>query len=123
MLPLYLSRPVTLGDYVGAKLAAMAIAMFLLLAVPLTVLFVGELLIDLPGPPHTADYLGALAGAVSTRCCCPAIGVAIASFTPRRGLGVASVIAFYLLTSAVSTVIVRRRWSRRATTPPPRGPG
>ena len=31
--------------------------------------------------------------------------MAIASFTPRRGLGVASVIAFYLLTSAVSTVL------------------
>ena len=49
VLPLYLSRPVTLLDYVGAKLAAMTTAMFLLLAVPLTVLFIGELLIDLPG--------------------------------------------------------------------------
>ncbi|MFJ2030377.1 ABC transporter permease [Streptosporangium sp. NPDC087985] len=105
VLPLYLSRPVTLTDYVGAKLAAMAAAMFLLLAVPLTVLFLGEVVIDLPGPTHTTDYLTSLAGAVAYAVLLACLGVAIASFTPRRGLGVASVIAFYLLTSAVSTVV------------------
>ncbi|WP_433251543.1 ABC transporter permease [Streptosporangium sp. CA-135522] len=105
VLPLYLSRPVTLIDYVGAKLAAMTAAMFLLLAVPLTVLFLGELVIDLPGPPHIADYLTSMAGAVAYAVLLACVGVAIASFTPRRGLGVASIIAFYLLTSAVSTVV------------------
>lgn len=105
VLPLYLSRPVTLWDYVGAKLTAMITAMFLLLAVPLTVLYIGELVIDLPGPPHTSDYLTSMAGAVVYAALLSCIGVAIASFTPRRGLGVASVIAFYLLTSAVSAVI------------------
>ncbi|MER5419189.1 ABC transporter permease [Streptosporangium roseum] len=105
VLPLYLSRPVTLIDYVGAKLAAMVVAMFLLLAVPLTVLFVGELVIDLPGPAHTTAYLTSMAGAVAYAVLLACLGVAIASFTPRRGLGVASVIAFYLLTSAVSTVV------------------
>lgn len=105
VLPLYLSRPVTLVDYVGAKLAAMTTAMFLLLAVPLTVLFIGEMLIDLPGDTPTAAYLTSMAGAVCYAVLLSCIGVAIASFTPRRGLGVASVIAFYLLTSAVSTVL------------------
>ncbi|MEV6863227.1 ABC transporter permease [Streptosporangium subroseum] len=105
VLPLYLSRPVTLVDYVGAKLAAMTTAMFLLLAVPLTVLFIGELLIDLPGDTPTAAYLTSMAGAVCYAVLLACIGVAIASFTPRRGLGVASVIAFYLLTSAISTVL------------------
>ncbi|WP_433540962.1 ABC transporter permease [Streptosporangium sandarakinum] len=102
VLPLYLSRPVRLLDYVGAKVAAMTAAMFLVLAVPLTVLFVGELVIDPPGPAHTSDYLTALAGAVVLAVTLSCLGVAIASFTPRRGLGVAAVIAFYLLTSAVS---------------------
>jgi ABC-2 type transport system permease protein len=105
VLPLYLSRPVTLVDYVGAKLVAMTTAMFLLLAVPLTVLFIGEMLIDLPGDTPTAAYLTSMAGAVCYAVLLSCIGVAIASFTPRRGLGVASVIAFYLLTSAVSTVL------------------
>ncbi|MFF5211772.1 ABC transporter permease [Streptosporangium sp. NPDC000396] len=105
VLPLYLSRPVTSADYVGAKLAAMTAAMFLLLAVPLTVLFAGELIVDLPGPPHTAGYLTSMAGAVVYALLLACLGVAIASFTPRRGLGVASIIAFYLLTSAVSTAV------------------
>ncbi|WP_329089997.1 MULTISPECIES: ABC transporter permease [unclassified Streptosporangium] len=105
VLPLYLSRPVTIWDYIGAKLAAMTTAMFLLLAAPLTVLYIGEVVIDLPGDTHTAEYLTAMAGAAGYALLLACLGVAIASFTPRRGLGVASVIAFYLLASAVSTVL------------------
>ncbi|GAA3120716.1 ABC transporter permease [Planomonospora alba] len=105
VLPLYLSRPVTIGDYVGAKLAAMTAALFLLLAVPLTLLFAGELIVDPPGAPRTGEYLTSMAGAAGYAVLLACLGVAIASFTPRRGLGVASVIAFYLLTSGVSTVV------------------
>ncbi|GII89388.1 membrane protein [Sphaerisporangium siamense] len=106
VLPLYLSRPVTRADYITAKLAAMAIAMFLLLALPITVTYIGELLVDLPGPPHTKEYFAALAGAVVFAVLLACVGVAIASFTPRRGLGVAAVIAVYLLASGISVVLV-----------------
>jgi ABC-2 type transport system permease protein len=105
VLPLYLSRPVQIADYVGAKLAAMAIALYALIAVPLTVLFVGELLVDLPGAPDVHGYLAAMATGVLYAVFLSAVGLALASFTPRRGLGVASVIAFYLLTSAVSLAL------------------
>jgi ABC-2 type transport system permease protein len=104
VLPLYLSRPLAMIDYLGAKLAAMSVAMFLVLAVPLTLLFAGELLVDLPGPPHTAEYFSALGGGVILAVLLASLGLALASFTPRRGLGVASVIAFYLFTSVVSVV-------------------
>ena len=104
VLPLYLSRPLTVTDYVLAKLTALAVALFGLLAVPLTIQFAGELLVDLPGPPHTADYLGALGGAVLYAVLLSSVGIALASFTPRRGLGVAAVIAFYMFTAAVSTL-------------------
>ncbi|GII75631.1 membrane protein [Sphaerisporangium rufum] len=106
VLPLYLSRPNSTADYVIAKLAAMAAAILLLLAVPLTTMFVGELLVDLPGPPQTSHYLAALATSVLYALLLGSIGVAIASFTPRRGLGVAAVIAVYLLSSAISGVLV-----------------
>ncbi|WP_433353067.1 ABC transporter permease [Microtetraspora malaysiensis] len=104
VLPLYLSRPVTVLDYVGAKLVAMTAALFLLLAVPLTVMYVGELLVDLPGPPRTHDYIASVVSTLLIALLLASIGLALASFTPRRGLGVASVIAFYLFTSAVSGV-------------------
>jgi ABC-2 type transport system permease protein len=104
VLPLYLSRPLTVTDYVLAKLGALAIAVFGLLAVPLTIQFVGELLVDLPGPPHTGDYLGALGGAVLFALLLSTVSIALASFTPRRGLGVAVVIAFYMFTAAISGI-------------------
>ncbi|MEU8246976.1 ABC transporter permease [Nonomuraea sp. NPDC048916] len=105
VLPLYLSRPISIGDYVSAKLAAMTFALFLMVAVPLTLMYLGELLIDLEGPPQTKEYLGALAMALVLAVLLSAFGLAIASLTPRRGLGVASVIAVYLLVSASVPVL------------------
>ncbi|WP_433437362.1 ABC transporter permease [Nonomuraea sp. CA-141351] len=100
VLPLYLSRPVSIAEYVGAKVAAMTVALFLLLAVPLTLVYVGELVVDMPGPPATGEFLGALVMALVLAVLLSAFGLALASFTPRRGLGVASVIVVYLLSSA-----------------------
>ncbi|NUW40722.1 ABC transporter permease [Nonomuraea rhodomycinica] len=100
VLPLYLSRPVTITEYVGAKVVAMTVALYALIAVPLTLMFAGELLVDLPGPPRTKEYLGAMLTGLLLAVLLAAFGLAIASLTPRRGLGVASVIALYLLASA-----------------------
>lgn len=105
VLPLYMSRPVTVAQYVVAKLAAMTLALFGLLAVPLTLMYAGELLVDLPEPPRTKEYLAALFSALLLSLLLAALGLLLASLTPRRGLGVASVIAVYLLTSAVSAAL------------------
>ncbi|MFI7127684.1 ABC transporter permease [Nonomuraea sp. NPDC050153] len=100
VLPLYLSRPVSIAEYVGAKVTAMTVALFALVAAPLTLIYVGELVVDMPGPPATGEYLGAVLMALVLALLLSAFGLALASFTPRRGLGVASVIAVYLLSSA-----------------------
>ncbi|MEV0235773.1 ABC transporter permease [Nonomuraea sp. NPDC050786] len=100
VLPLYLSRPVSIAEYVGAKVAAMTLALFLLVAVPLTLIYVGELVVDMPGSPATGEYLGAVLMALVLALLLSAFGLALASFTPRRGLGVASVIVVYLLSVA-----------------------
>ncbi|MEV3983659.1 ABC transporter permease [Nonomuraea sp. NPDC049758] len=100
VLPLYLSRPISVFQYVAAKVIAMTAALFLLVAGPLTLLWIGELVVDMPGPPATGEYLGALLMALVLALLLSAFGLALASFTPRRGLGVASVITVYLLSSA-----------------------
>lgn len=105
VLPLYLSRPILVADYVFAKLTALAVAMYTLIAVPLTVMFIGELLVDMPGGADVKGYTAAMATGVLHAVFLSAVGLALASFTPRRGLGVAAVSAFYLLTSAVSLVL------------------
>ncbi|MGP4095717.1 ABC transporter permease [Nonomuraea sp. KM90] len=97
VLPLYLSRPVSVAEYVGAKVVAMTVAVFALVAAPLTLIFVGELVVDMPGPPATGEFLGAVVMALALALLLSAFGLALASFTPRRGLGVASVITVYLL--------------------------
>ncbi|GAA0996723.1 ABC transporter permease [Acrocarpospora macrocephala] len=104
VLPLYLSRPVTVLDYVGAKFVALTVALFLLMAVPLTLIYIGELLVELETPVHHGDYLAAMGGSLIFAVLLASIGLALASFTPRRGLGVASVIAFYMFTLAASAV-------------------
>ncbi|MFC4111448.1 ABC transporter permease [Nonomuraea zeae] len=100
VLPLYLSRPVAVVEYVGAKVAAMTVALFLLVATPITLIYVGELVVDMPGEPATGEYLGAMLMALALALLLAAFGLALSSFTPRRGLGVASVITVYLLSSA-----------------------
>ncbi|MDP4510876.1 ABC transporter permease [Nonomuraea turcica] len=100
VLPLYLSRPVSITEYVGAKVVAMTVALFLLVAVPLTLIYVGEVVVDMPGPPATGEYVGSIVMALVLALLLSAFGLALASFTPRRGLGVASVIVVYLLSSA-----------------------
>ncbi|MEV1001924.1 ABC transporter permease [Nonomuraea sp. NPDC050202] len=105
VLPLYLSRPVTIAEYVGAKVAAMTVAVFALIAVPLTLTYLGELVVDMPGPPATGEYLGAVLMALLLSVLLSAFGLALASFTPRRGLGVASVITVYLLSSASVPIV------------------
>jgi ABC-2 type transport system permease protein len=105
VLSLYLSRPVSVPEYIAAKVGAMTVAVFAIVAVPLTIMFVGELLIDLPGPPSTKEYLGSMAMALVLALLVSAFGLALASLTPRRGLGVASVMAVYLLTLAAVPIL------------------
>ncbi|MBF8188486.1 ABC transporter permease [Nonomuraea sp. K274] len=112
VLPLYLSRPISIAEYVGAKVAAMTVALFLLVAVPLTLTFTGELVVDMPGAPATGEYLGSIVMALVLAVLLSSFGLALASFTPRRGLGVASVIVVYLLASASVPLIYE---SMRAT--------
>ncbi|GAA0386986.1 hypothetical protein Acor_25380 [Acrocarpospora corrugata] len=104
VLPLYLSRPLKVLDYVAAKFVALVIALFLLMAVPLTLIYIGELLVELETPVKHAEYFSSMGGAVIFAVVLASIGLALASFTPRRGLGVASVIAFYMFTLAASAV-------------------
>jgi ABC-2 type transport system permease protein len=98
---LYFSRPLSRTDYVLAKFAAMASAVFALIAIPLTVLLGGALLAKLPVADQLRGYFSALAGAALFALVLTAIGLLIASVTPRRGFGVAAVIAVLLILNAV----------------------
>jgi ABC-2 type transport system permease protein len=120
VVPLYFSRPLGRFDYVLAKYGSLTTALFILLATPVTLLYAGGLVTreaakpepGEPPPPklpgigeHTLHYLGGLAGCVLFALVLAGIGLVVAAFTPRRGFGVAGVIAVYLVSLTVVTIV------------------
>jgi ABC-2 type transport system permease protein len=105
VISLYFSRPIRRVDYVAAKYAAMAVALLVFMVLPLTILFAGALLAKLPIGDQVPNYLRSLAGAVLLALVLAGIGLVIAALTPRRGLGVAAVIAVLAMLAGVQAAV------------------
>ncbi|MEU9185367.1 ABC transporter permease subunit [Streptomyces sp. NPDC048484] len=104
-VPLYFSRPIETGDYVRAKYAALASALFMLTAAPLLVLYVGALLAKLDFWDQTKGFGQGLVSVALLSLLFAGIGLVISAVTPRRGFGIAAVIAVLTISyGAVSTV-------------------
>lgn len=105
VVSLYFSRPLRRSDYVAAKYAALATAVLVVLAVPLLLLTAGGLLAGLPVGRTLVAAGEGLVGAALTAAVMSGIGLLLASVTPRRGVGVAVVIAFFVVVSGVQGVL------------------
>ncbi|MEU6766434.1 ABC transporter permease [Streptomyces sp. NPDC046853] len=104
-VPLYFSRPIEHSDYVRAKFAAMASALFVLTAAPLLVLYVGALLAKLDFADQTKGFGQGLVSVALLSLLFSGIALIISAITPRRGFGIAAVIAVLTISyGAVSTV-------------------
>ncbi|WP_420034577.1 ABC transporter permease subunit [Streptomyces sp. cg28] len=104
-VPLYFSRPIERVDYVAAKYAAMASALFILTAAPLIVLYVGALLAKLDFTEQTKGFGQGLVSVLLLSLLFAGIGLVVSAVTPRRGFGIAAVIAVLTISyGAVSTV-------------------
>ncbi|MEV6650063.1 ABC transporter permease [Streptomyces sp. NPDC051219] len=102
---LYFSRPIERVDYVLAKFAAMASALFILTAAPLVVLYAGALLAKFDFADQTKGFAQGLVSVLLLSVFFAGIGLVLAALTPRRGFGVAAVIAVMTISyGAVSTV-------------------
>ncbi len=105
VLPLYLARPITRGDYVRAKFLAMTGAVFILLAAPLLVLYAGALLAKLDFTDQTLGLLGGLVGALLFAVLFAGLSLVIASVTPRRGIGIAAIISVLMLSYGFASTL------------------
>ncbi|WP_399139171.1 ABC transporter permease [Streptomyces sp. NBUA17] len=104
-VPLYFSRPIETADYVRAKYASLASALFILTAAPLLVLYVGALLAKLDLADQTKGFAQGLVSVALLSLLFAGLGLVIASVTPRRGFGIAAVIAVLTISyGAVSTL-------------------
>ncbi|WP_053849665.1 ABC transporter permease subunit [Streptomyces sp. NRRL B-24085] len=104
-VPLYFSRPIETADYVRAKYAALATAMFILTAAPLIVLYVGALLAKLDFTDQTKGFGQGLVSVALLSLLFAGIGLVIASVTPRRGFGIAAVIAVLTISYGAVTTL------------------
>lgn len=104
-IPLYFSRPIERVDYVVAKFGALATALFALTAAPLVILYIGALLAELDFADQSKGFGQGLVSVALLSVLFSGIALVVAALTPRRGFGVAAVIAVLTITyGAVSTV-------------------
>ncbi|MFD3538025.1 ABC transporter permease subunit [Streptomyces sp. NPDC058662] len=104
-VPLYFSRPIERVDYVLAKYAAMASALFILTATPLLIMWIGALLAKFDFGDQTKGFGQGLVSVLLLSLLFSGLGLVMAALTPRRGFGVAAVIGLLLIPyGAVSTV-------------------
>ncbi|MFF7576206.1 ABC transporter permease [Streptomyces sp. NPDC008061] len=104
-VPLYFSRPIERADYVVAKYAAMASALFILTVAPLLVMYVGALLAKFDFADQTKWFGQGVASVALLSVLFAGLGLVVAALTPRRGFGVAAVIAVLTISfGAVSTI-------------------
>ena len=104
-LPLYFSRPLTSRDYVQAKFGAMFTAIFLLTGIPMLILWIGSLLASMPFVDNLEFFAYGLVASALYALLYTGISMVIAATTPRRGFGVAAIIALFLISEAVSGII------------------
>ena len=105
LVALYFARPISRRTYVRAKLLAMSAALFAFLTAPLVVLYVGALLGELDVWDNTVGFLKGVVGAAVFAVVLASIGLAIAAWTPRRGIGVAAIITVLTLLGGISAIV------------------
>jgi ABC-2 type transport system permease protein len=109
VLSLYFSHALARSDYALAKVGAMAAALFILALAPLLVIFFASILVATDVPAAVGDQLGNLPQIVGSPLVyaipLAALGMAIASFTPRRAYATGAIIAVFLVSAAVGGIL------------------
>lgn len=106
VMPLYLSRPMARFDYVVAKFAGLALAIFGVLALAETMLLIGALLAKLPPGDQFQGWFGGLLMCALLAVELSALSLVVAAFTPRRGLGVGIIMTGLIMGSGMVETLV-----------------
>ncbi|MFF3390719.1 ABC transporter permease [Streptomyces sp. NPDC002669] len=109
-IPLYFSRPIERVDYVVAKLAAMASALLIITGMPLVILYAGALLGKFDFADQTKGFGQGMVSVALLSVLFAALGLVVAALTPRRGFGVAAVIAVLTISYGAVSVVQSIAW-------------
>ncbi len=108
-LPLYFSRPVGRADYALAKLSALAVAVFLLLAGPQTLVFLGSAFTAPDTSGVAAEARGLLGGWVVSAAYAlifSSLSVLIASVASRRAFAAGAIVVVFMVSSGVAGLLI-----------------
>ncbi|MEV4417505.1 ABC transporter permease [Catellatospora sp. NPDC049609] len=108
-LPLYFSRPVGRADYALAKLGALVAAVWLLLAGPQTLMFLGSAFTAADASGVGAEARGMLGGwVVSTAYALifSSVSVLIASVASRRAFAAGAIVVVFMVSSGVAGLLI-----------------
>ncbi len=109
VLSLYFSHALARSDYALAKLSALAAALFGLALAPLLVILVTTILVSADLPAAVGDQLGNLPQVFGSPLIhaipLAALSLAIASWTPRRAYATGAIIALFLVSGAVGSIL------------------
>lgn len=109
VLPLYFSRPMSRLDYVGAKLAALSLAMLALTLAPVLLLFAGKVLAAQDVVGALGDEIGSLPGIVGNgvmhAVVLAAIGLTISCLAGRRAYAAGAVLALFLIGGVIGAIL------------------
>ncbi|HYK94406.1 MAG TPA: hypothetical protein VE011_00845 [Candidatus Dormibacteraeota bacterium] len=110
LLSLYFSRALRREDYVLARIAGFAIAVFIVQMLPQVLLFLGQALLATDVLKGMIDELqpmtAAAAQAALTAALLGGLSMAISAYTPRRAYAVAGIIALFVIPSIVAGIVV-----------------
>ncbi|GAA2360458.1 membrane protein [Catellatospora methionotrophica] len=103
-LPLYFSRPIRRSDYALAKLAALTTAVWLLMAGPQLLMFLGSAFSAADTAGVAAEARGMLGGWVIATCYAlvfSSLAILIASIASRRAFAAGAIVVVFMITSPV----------------------
>jgi ABC-2 type transport system permease protein len=122
VLSLYFSHALARSDYALAKFGAMAAALFIVALGPLLVILFASILASSDVPAAVGDQLGNLPQIIGAPLIyavpLAALGMAIASFTPRRAYATGAIIAVFLVTAAVGGILAEAGRGRMSQVAP-----
>lgn len=109
-ISLYFSRAVSRVDYALAKLSTLITVMLVLTLGPQLVLFVGNGMVEDDLDGYLRDSWDLLApivgGALFLSAAIASVGLAIASYIPRRAYSTAAIVGAFVLTTLVASILV-----------------
>ena len=110
VLALYFARALRRSDYGLARLLGFALAMLVLLLLPMAILLLGRVLLSTDVVAAFADDLPKLPAVVAQALVITALfgslSMAVSAYTPRRAYATAGIIALFLVPSLVAQIVL-----------------